>query len=155
VADDPPRPDEPRSADQAARLVGFSGNWARALVRRYNAQGADGLADRRATAGRKPKPSADRRAELVAALQPPPDGGLGSGPKLRRYVGDRYGVALGHTAAWNYLKAPGFRLKVPRPRHPEAATAEGQAGWKTRPGEARCRAAPAAPREGRRGPGRG
>jgi transposase len=139
------RPDEPRSADQAARLVGCTGNWARALVKRYNEHGPVGLADRRATNGQKPKLSAEQRTELFAALQqPPPDGGLWSGPKLRRYVGDRYGVALSHTAAWSYLKALGFRLKVPRPRHPRAATAEEQAEWKTRPGGARRRAAPAA-----------
>lgn len=150
------RPDEPRSADQAARLIGYTGNWARALIKRYNEHGPDGLADRRATNGQRPKLSAQQRAELFDALQhPPPDGGLWSGPKLRRHVRDRYGVALSHTGAWNYLKALGFRLKVPRPRHPRAATAEEQAEWKTRPDGARGRAAPAAPREVRRGLGRG
>jgi transposase len=150
------RPGEPRSADEAARLVGFTGNWARTLVKRYNAHGPGGLADRRATNGRKPKLTAEQRAGLLAAIQqPPPDGGLWSGPKLRRYVGDRYGVALSHTAAWNYLKALGFRLKVPRPRHPKAATAEEQAEWKTRPGRARRRPAPRVPREVGRGVGRG
>src|SRR4051812_23433640 len=83
------RPGEPRSADRAARLVGFTGNWARTLIKRYNEHGPGGLADRRAGNGREPKLSADQRAESLAVLQqPPPDGGLWSGPKLRRYVRD-------------------------------------------------------------------
>jgi transposase len=150
------RPDGPGSADQAARLVGFSGTWARALVKRYNEHGPGGLADRRAKNGRKPKPTVEQRAELLAALrQPPPDGGLRSGPKLRRYVRDRCGVALSHTGAWNYLDALGFRPKVPRPRHPKAATAEEQAEWKTRPGRPRRHPPPRVARQGGRGLGRG
>jgi transposase len=137
------RPDRPRSADEAARLVGYSGNWARALVKRYNVHGPDGLADGRASNGQKPRLSAGQRAELFEALQTdPPDGGLWSGPKLARHVADRYGVSLSHTAAWNYLMALGFRLKVPRPRHPKAASTEEQAEWKRRPGRSRPRAAP-------------
>src|SRR5262245_56291125 len=62
------RPNEPRSADQAARLVGFTGNWARVLVKRYNAQGPDGLVDRRATNGQTPKLSVAQRAALFTAL---------------------------------------------------------------------------------------
>jgi transposase len=150
------RPDRPLSADQAARLVGFTGNWARGLIKRYNAHGPDAVADRRAANGREPKLSAGRRAELLAALQAePPDGGLWSGPKLARHVRGRYDVSLSHTAAWNYLVALGFRLKVPRPRHPKAATPEEQAEWKSCPGPARRRAAPRPPRQGGRGLGRG
>src|ERR1051325_11014618 len=62
------RPDEPRSADQAARLLGYSGNWAGALVKRYNEHGPDGLADRRARNGQRPKLSAAQQAELFEAL---------------------------------------------------------------------------------------
>jgi len=150
------RPDEPRSADQAARLLGYCGNWARALVKRYNALGPDGLRDRRAENGRAPKLTPGQQAELFDALQgAPPDGGLWSGPKLAAYARDRYGVALSHTGAWAYLVKLGFRLKVPRPRHPKAATPEEQAEWKSRPGRPGVRAAPRAPREARRGLGRG
>ena len=49
------RPDASLSADAAARLVGFTGNWARGLIKRYNAHGPDALADRRAANGQKPK----------------------------------------------------------------------------------------------------
>jgi transposase len=140
------RADEPLPADRAARLVGFTGNWARALVKRYNRLGPDGLRDRRAANGRKPKLSAAQRAELLEALrEAPPDGGLWSGPKLAAHVRDRYGVSLSHTSAWGYLVRLGFRLKAPRPRHPKAATAEEQAEWKSDPGRARPRAAPRAP----------
>jgi transposase len=150
------RPDEPRSADQAARLVGFTGNWVRALLKRYNAHGPDGLVDRRATNGQPPKLSAAQRGELFTALQqPPPDGGLWSGPKLQRHVQDRYAVTLSHTAAWSYLTALGLRLKVPRPRHPKAATAQEQTDWKRRTGPTRGPTAPRSSRQNRRSLGRG
>jgi transposase len=150
------RPDGSRSADQAARLLGYSGNWARALVKRYNERGPDGLVDRRAGNGQRPKLSAAQRAELLEALrEAPPDGGLWSGPKLAAHVRDRYGVSLSHTSAWDYLVKLGFRLRAPRPRHPKAATAEEQAEWKRRPGRARPRAAPRASRQGGRAVGRG
>src|SRR4051794_15747555 len=44
------RPDQPLSPAQAAQLVGLSAVWARELLKRWNAQGRDGLVDRRVKA---------------------------------------------------------------------------------------------------------
>jgi hypothetical protein len=88
-------PDAPPPA-RVAELVGLSASWVRALVKRWNADGPDGLVDRRAGAcGGQPKLTAEQRAELLAALQQPPlDGGLWIGPKVAAYARDRWGVSV-------------------------------------------------------------
>jgi transposase len=71
------RPGEPRSCEQAAPLVGLSDVHARVLLKRWNAQGPDGLADRRRANKSQGKLTAPQQAELFDALQQePPDGGL-------------------------------------------------------------------------------
>ena len=90
----PERPLAPAPA-QAAAEVGLSAVWARAILKRWNAAGPDGLDDRRVgTCGGRSTLTSDQHIDLRAALrQPPPDGGLWSGPKVARYVRDRRGVA--------------------------------------------------------------
>lgn len=124
------RPDQPLSATKAAELVGFTPAWGRAILKRYNAHGPEGLTDRRRDNGADPKLSPQQQAELLAALQaPPPDHGLWSGPKVAAYVRDRFGVEVRNQTGWQWLKDLGFRLVVPRPRHPKAATPEEQKEW--------------------------
>jgi predicted dehydrogenase len=50
-------------------------------------------------------------------------------PKVAAYVGDRFGVSACPQTGWRWLRRLGFRLVVPRPRHPKAASAEAQARW--------------------------
>jgi transposase len=124
------RPGRPLSATQAAEVVGFTPAWGRAILRRYNARGPDALADRRRENGAAPEVSPGQQARLLAALQaPPPDHGLWSGPKVAAYVRERFGVEVRKPTGWPWLKDLGFRLVVPRPRHPKAATAERQRVW--------------------------
>ena len=76
-----------RSLREVAEATGSSTRWVRAVVRRYNADGPDGPADRRhANPGAAPLLDADGRAALEAALaQPPPAGGAdGPAPRWRR-----------------------------------------------------------------------
>jgi transposase len=126
------RPEHPLTPAQAAVQVDLTPSWARTILKRWNAQGPDGRADRRAKAdGRKPKLTDGQRAGLAAALElPPPDGGLWSGPKLARYAFDRFGVAVRNQTGWRWLRHLGSTPQVPRPRHPRAATAAEQQAWK-------------------------
>ena len=151
------RPDAPLSPAQAAERVGLTAGWARSLLKRWNAEGPGGLADRRAVKnGGKPKLTAEQRAELFTALQgPPPDGGLWTGPKVALLVRDRWGVMIAKQTGWGWLKGLGFTLQVPRPKNPGAATDVERGEWKRRPGRAHGRASPRASREGRRAVGRG
>jgi transposase len=150
-ADDPPAP------AAVARLVGLTPAWVRTLLKRWNAEGPAGLADRRAAVnGGQAKLSDEQQAALFEALQGrPADGGLWTGPKVAAYVGDRWGVSACVETGWRWLTRLGLSLQVPRPRNPGAAPAEAQRGWKRRPGRADGRAAPRPPREGRRAVGRG
>src|SRR5262245_25095807 len=76
------RPAQPLSARPAAKLLGFTPAWGRALLRRYNEHGPDTLIDGRKNNGADPKLTPGQQAELFTALQAaPPDGGLWSGPK--------------------------------------------------------------------------
>ena len=151
------RPERPLAPAQAAAEVGLSAVWARAILKRWNAAGPDGLADRRAgVCGGRSKLTTDQQIDLWAALQqPPPDGGLWTGPKVVRYVRDRWGVAVCKQTGWGWMRGLGFTLQVPRPCHPRAATAAERQAWKRGHGSVDCRAAPATPRQAGRALGRG
>jgi transposase len=124
------QPGRPLSCEQAAPLVGLSDVYARAVLKRWNAYGPAGLADRRKANKSPGKLTAAQQAELFDALQQePPDGGLWSGPKVVAFVRDRWGVVADPTTGWRWLKKLGFRLVVPRPRHPQTASAEQQRRW--------------------------
>lgn len=124
------RTDEPRTPAQVAGLVGLSDITVRAVLHRWNASGPDGLADRRKGNGSAPKLTARRRDALRAAITGrPPDGGLWSGPKVARYVRDRWGIAVGPVTGWRWLRELGFTPQVPRPAHPRAASPARRRAW--------------------------
>jgi transposase len=147
----------PPTPAEVAVQVGLTPAWVRTLLKRWNAEGPAGLADRRAAAnGGKTKLTAEQQAELFDALQRrPPDGGLWTGPKGAAYARDRWGVTVCAETGWRWLTRLGFSLQVPRPKNPGAATAEEQRVWKRRPGQPGGRAAPPAPRQAGRAVGRG
>ena len=146
----------PPTPAAVAALVGLTPAWVRTILRRWNAEGPDGLAARRpATNGGKAKLTAGQRAELYDALQqPPPDGGLWTGPKVARFVRGRWGVAVCKQTGWGWMRGLGFTLQVPRPCHPKAATAAERQAWERGHGSVDCRAAPPASRPPGRALGR-
>src|SRR3982750_1379541 len=80
-----------RGRGEVARIMGLSGCWGAAIVRRYDEAGAGGRGDRRrGNAGAKPLLGAEDEAALRTALAAPPaDGGLWTGPKGAAGVGAR------------------------------------------------------------------
>jgi transposase len=125
------RTDEPRTPAQVAALVGLSDVTVRAVLHRWNAAGPGGVADGRQGNGSPPKLTPRRRDALYAALQRrPPDGGLWSGPKVARYVADRWGVEVCPETGWRWLRELGFTLQVPRPSHPWSADRPTRRAWK-------------------------
>ena len=122
------------TCERAGPLVGLSGTHARTVLKRWNARGPDGLADGRTGNRSAGKLTPAQQAEAFDALNgEPPDGGLWSGPKLARYARERWGVEVCPQTGWRWLKRLGFRLVVPRPRHPTAASADDQRRWLWRP----------------------
>ena len=123
--------DQPRTPAQVADLVGLSAGTVREVLHRWNDHGPEGVADGRRGNGADPKLTPRRREALYAALQKrPPDGGLWSGPKVARYVRDRWRVAVRPETGWRWLCDLGFTLQVPRPSHPKAADAPTRRAWK-------------------------
>jgi transposase len=102
----------------AAPLVGYTANWAREIIRRYNAAGPDGLSDHRAQSqGRPPLLSPALRAELAAAVDgPAPDGGVWTCHAVAAWLEERLGRPVADARGWETLRALGFSLQRPRPR---------------------------------------
>ncbi|ABA19755.1 hypothetical protein Ava_B0254 (plasmid) [Trichormus variabilis ATCC 29413] len=113
------------SAQKVAEIVGFSGDWVRKIVRRYNKLGANGIINQQKLkpGGKKLALTNEQQQWLRQRLaSPPEDGGLWSAPKVGELIRVQFGITLHVTTAWDYLKRLGFSLQQPRPLHTEAAT---------------------------------
>ncbi len=122
-----------KSTPEIAASVGYSENWIRTIIHRYNKRGAEGLADRRhGNPGADPLLCQEQQAELeqVLAHEKAPDGGLWTGPKIARWIEEKTGREKVHDQrGWDYLMRLGFSAQTPRPRH-EQADAAAQAAFK-------------------------
>lgn len=107
-----------------ARLTGYSENWVRTIVQRYNAEGPAGVVDRRRqSAGHPPLLSPALREELRQVLgEPAPDGGLWTCAKVATWMADRLGRPVGEPRGWEAMRALGFTPQRPRPRARARAT---------------------------------
>src|SRR3712207_4005471 len=77
-----------RSLREVAAVMGYSTRWLREVVRRYNADGPEGLGDRRhGNRGAAPLLDAAGQQALEAALAvPPPDGGRWTSAKVAAWI---------------------------------------------------------------------
>ena len=103
---------------EVASLVGYTANWVRVLVRRYNADGPAGLADRRQhNRGQPPLLSPALTDALASALDgPAPDGGLWTCHQVAGWMAARLGRPVADARGWEALRTLGFSLQRPRPR---------------------------------------
>ena len=110
------------ASERVAAVTGYTVNWIRTLAQRFNQQGPAGLGDRRhRNPGRTGLLSPAQRATLAAALeQPPPDGGVWTGPKAAAWMTARLGRRVHPQRGWEMLRRLGWTSKVPRPRHAKA-----------------------------------
>lgn len=120
-----------RLSEEIADVTGYSLTWIRTIVRRYNAEGADGVGDQRHhNPGQAPLLSPALRAELAQALEhAAPDGGVWTGPKVARWMSDKLGRPIHAPRGWEVLQLLDYRSYVPRPRHAKADAAA-QAAFK-------------------------
>jgi transposase len=107
-----------RQVPEVATLVGYTANWVRTIIRRYNADGPAGVADRRQhSRGHPPLLSPALGEELRRALNgPTPDGGLWTSPKVAAWLSDRLGRPVSAQRGWDALRRLGFTPQRPRPR---------------------------------------
>jgi transposase len=112
---------------EVAATVSYARRWVERLLARYNAEGLEALGDRRRRNGTSPsvlKP--DLLDKLKDRLrEPPPDGGLWTSPKVAAWRACELGLTrVAPQRGWEALKAIGWSVQKPRPRHPAAATPE-------------------------------
>jgi transposase len=118
---------------ETADILAFVPRWVEELAQRYNALGPQALGDGRRRNGRKPTVLT---AEVLQALServqtPPADGGLWSGPKVALWLAQTLGREHVHPQrGWDALKKIGWSIQVPRPRNPQAGTAEAREAFK-------------------------
>jgi transposase len=119
-----------RTVADVAAVLAFTPRWVEMLAARYNAHGPEALGDGRRGNGRA---ASVLTRGLLAALRerlttPPDDGGLWSGPKVAIWMAAQLGMERVHPQrGWEALKRLEWSPRVPRPRHPKAATAEQRA----------------------------
>ena len=124
---------EGHSIAEVARLTGFVRRWVEQLLVRYNAFGSASLGDRRRGNGRTPR---ILTPEVLAMLRarvktPPDDGGLWTARKVAAVIAEALGLAeVAEQRGWEALRAIGWSLQRPRPRHAQGATPEAQEAFK-------------------------
>lgn len=130
---------------EVATLVGYTANWVREIIRRYNAAGPDALVDQRAAhrGGNPALLTPALRAALADTLDgPAPDGGIWSGPKVAAWMAERLQRPVAAPRGWEAMRALGFTPQRPRPCATNADPAA-QAAFKK--GGSRPRSMPYAP----------
>lgn len=122
---------EGRPATIVGPLVGFSAEWVRTLVHRYNADGPKALGDgRQRNTGAAPLLDAGQQEALRTALGgAAPDGGIWTCRWVAIWMTQRLGREVSPQRAWVWMRRLGFTPQRPRPRetHAEAAVQE---AWK-------------------------
>ncbi len=125
-----------RSGNEAARLVGRSSGWVSLLVRAYNTHGPEGAKtlkrEGQQWGGREACLAwgTDEEQELREALsRAAPDGGLWTAAKVASWLSERRGRDVHMVTGWRTLQRLRQSVQVPRPQHPEAASAEEQAAF--------------------------
>jgi transposase len=116
-----------RHIAEVSATVSYARRWVERLLARYNAEGLEALGDLRRRNGMRPsvlKPELlDKRKARLRA--PPPDGGLWTSPKLAAWMASELGLTrVAPQRGWEALKAIGWSVQKPRPRHPASATPE-------------------------------
>jgi transposase len=107
-----------RACPEVAAIVGYSVDWVRAVLGRYNREGPAGLGDRRhANPGAAPLLTSGQQEELRVALAgPAPDDGLWTCRAVADWIGARVGRTVHEARGWEYLRRLGFSPQRPRPR---------------------------------------
>jgi len=122
-----------RGCAEVAELTSFARRWVEQILARYNTSGPDSLGDLRRRNGAS---ATVLTPEVLNTLRerlkdPPDDGGVWTAKKVAVVMAralDRDKVA--EQRGWEALRAIGWTVQRPRPRHAQAATPEEQADFK-------------------------
>jgi transposase len=120
-----------KKTQEVSTTTGYSVQWIYELVRGYNHLGPESLGDKRQeNRGRTPLLDDEQQVRLWEALQePPPDGGLWSGPKVAQWMSELLDRPVAPQRGWEYLRSLEYVRRRPRPAHTESDP-EQQQQWK-------------------------
>lgn len=129
------------SRGDAARIGGMEPQILRDWVVRFNAEGPDGLVDRKSP-GRKRRLNADQMRELGEIVEAGPDPAVHGVVRWRRIdivsvIEERFGVVYKERAISDLLAGLGFSRISGRPRHPAQNSRVIEAFKKTSPQHSR------------------
>jgi len=122
-----------RSCAEVAELTSLAGRWVERLLARYNAFGPASLGDRRRGNGAKATILTPSVLDVLRERlkSPPEDGGVWTSRKVAALIGAELGLAkVAQQRGWEALRAIGWTIQQPRPRHARAASPEEQAEFK-------------------------
>jgi transposase len=121
-----------RSCAEVAQLTSFARRWVEQLLARYNTFGPSSLGDRRRGNGAKATILTPAVLDVVRERlkRPPDDGGLWTAKKVAAVMAAELGLAaVAEQRGWEALRALGWTIQKPRPRHARAASPEAQAEY--------------------------
>ena len=122
-----------RSCAEAAQLTGFVPRWVEELLVRYNRFGPSSLGDRRRGNGAKATVLTPEVLDMLRERlkSPPDDGGVWTAKKVAAVIATELGLErVAQQRGWEALRAIGWTIQRPRPRHARAASPEEQADYK-------------------------
>lgn len=109
------------SAYEGDELFGLSAVQIRQWIKRYNAEGVEGLSDRQRP-GARPRLDAQQRAAFLARLHagPSPESGLAAwrGEDIRQLLAQEFGAQYSLSGVYALLHRLRQSSLVPRPSHP-------------------------------------
>jgi len=113
---------EGKSIDDIAGFTNMKRRTVHETLRRFVDRGISAKDSIKQT-GRPPELTLKQRKKLVLRLEQGPSynkGGLWTTKDVREYIRKEFGVTYTHGHVWELLKATGFSLQRPRPRHYKA-----------------------------------
>lgn len=114
------------SLDDIAEITNLKRATVHSILRRFQERGINGK-DAIKQTGRPPFLTLKQRKEIVRQLEkgPPKNRtGLWSTKEVQEFIKQKYGVKYTNVHVWELLRALGFTVQKPRPRHRKAPDAE-------------------------------
>ena len=122
-----------RSCAEVAQLTSLARRWVERLLVRYNRFGPASLGDRRQGNGTKPTILTPEVLDMLRErlTSPPEDGGVWTSKKVAAVIATELGLErVAEQRGWEALRAIGWTIQRPRPRHARAASPEEQEDYK-------------------------
>ena len=116
-----------------AEVTGYSADWIRLVVQRYNQAGPDSVGDRRhSNPGQARLLSPEQEVELGHVLDDAAQRGEAwTSGQVAAWMSARLGRSVQAWVAWCAMQRLGFSRQLPRPRHTKADPQEQEAFKKT------------------------